>query len=310
MQYNRTKTDGEKTYSIDRFTFNVFFVPQKGLTEKIRSALDVQVVGTRQKMDVENFVTKKYGDPREIYQFGGFHVELYERENPVRLGGVDHETGDPRVSYARGVRQTCLRLDFNPNKCAENPVTDAVMHFLANTWNEFPYTWSLSRVDYALDVPGVPDDFYVLSRKTERFYGNTRYYGVKGGNGCLKVYDKRQEQKDKERVDIGRDLTRFEWSQMGNRDFEFKFDEIAHFIPGEGGTVAALLKFCRPELMNNALGVLDKRTRKKVKEQCFHPLTLDPSQFEILLAEYLVEYGIPLDLRRDWEKQFPKVSAG
>ena len=310
MQYNRTKTDGEKTYSIDKFVFNFYFVPQKGLTEKIRTALDVQVFRTRQKMDVQTFETRRYGDAKQIYQFGHFHAELYERANAVRLGGVDEETGDPRIAYARGVQQTCLRLDFNPNKCVGNPVMEAVLQFLASSWVEMPYTWSLSRVDYALDLPGLPDEYYVLSRKTEGFYGNTRYYGVKGKNGCLKVYDKRQEQKDKERIDIGRDLTRFEWSQMGNRDFDFTFDEITHFTPGEGGNVTALLKFCRPEMMNNALGVLDRRTRKKVKEQCFHPLTLDPSQFEILLAEYLVEYGIPLDLRRDWEKQFPKAPAG
>lgn len=310
MQYNRTKKDGEWTYSIDKFVMNFYFVPQKGLTEKIKMALDVQVVKTRQKMDVQNFETKRFGDPRQIYQFGHFHAELFETANPVRLGGVDEETGDPRISYAKGVPQTRLRLDFNPNKCVGNPVMEAVIQFLASTWNEFPYTWSLSRVDYALDLPGLPAEYYVLSRKTEGFFENTRYYGVKGQNGSLKVYDKRQEQKDNERVDIGHDLTRFEWSQMGNRDFSFKFDDITRFTPEQGGNVAALLKYCQPELINNALGELDKRTRKKVKEQCFHPLTLDPSQFEILLAEYLAEYGIPLDLRRDWEKQFPEVSAG
>ena len=75
------------------------------------------------------------------------------------------------------------------------------------------------------------------------------------------------------------------------------------------GTYAALLQFVRPEMINHALGVLDKRTKPKVKNQCFHPLTLDQSLYVMLLDEYLAEYSLPLDLRRDWEKQFQSVPS-
>ena len=54
-------------------------------------------------------------------------------------------------------------------------VLKAVMGFLANCQFERPYGWSLSRVDYALDIPGKIEDYYVLSRKMERFYETTRY---------------------------------------------------------------------------------------------------------------------------------------
>lgn len=310
MQYNRSKTDGEKTYSIDRFTFDLYFVPQAGLTEQIASAFSMHAIANRHRMDVQQFETNRFDIRKKIFQFDGFHAEVYERGNVVLLGKNDSETGDPRRIGVPGIPQTVLRMDFNPNNCASNPVLRAVMEFLSTAWKEWPYGWSLSRVDYALDLPGKPGDFYVLSRKAETFYENTRYYGDRKATGRLKVYDKRQERLDKAKRDIGRDLTRFEWTQKGNRDFNFRFDQIAAYTPEDGGTYAALLQYCRPEMINHALGVLDKRTRKKVKEQCFHPLILDPSQFEMLLQEYLDEYGLPLDLRRDWEKQYQDLALG
>lgn len=310
MRYNRSKTDGKNTYSIDRLTFDLYFVPQAGLTEKITAAFELQAVKNRHQMDVQAFETNRLGIHKRIFQYDGFHAEVFERGNVVRLARIEPETGDPKYANVPGIAQTVVRLDFNPNNCTENCVLDAVMTFLGTSWEAWPYAWSLSRVDYALDVPGKPGDFYVLSRKAETFYENTRYYGDRKSTGRLKVYDKRQERKDKERRDIGYDLTRFEWTQRGNRDFNFRFDDIAEYTPEEGGTYAVLLQYCRPEMINHALGVLDKRTRKKVKEQCFHPLTLDPSQFEVLLAEYLEEYGIPLEYRRDWEKQFQDLPAG
>ena len=307
MQYNRKRENDGKTYSIDRLTFDLYFVPQRGMTEQFKSALDLKVFNHRQQMSVQNFETNKLGIKKWVYQFDGFHVELYERGVNRRTRRFDPDTGETIGMSVGDHPQTVVRMDFNPNKCVDNPVLRDLMQFFAGCLERFPFTWSLSRVDYALDLPGKPGDFYVLSRKTETFYENTRYYGDRKATGRLKVYDKRQERIDKDRHDIGHDLTRFEWTQRGNRDFNFKFDDIAAYRPEAGGTYGALLQFCRPEMVNHALGVLDKRTRKKVKEQCFHPLTLDPSQFEILLEEYLVEYGIPIDCRRDWEKQFQSV---
>lgn len=309
MVYNRSKNDGENTYSIDRLTFDFYFVPQPGLTAKIKAAFDMHAAVQRHRMDVQAFQTNRLAVEKQVYQFDAFHAEVYERGNVVLLGKNNPETGEPKRVAVPGVPQTVLRLDFNPNNCVENPVLMAVMEFLAGAIDDMPYTWSLSRVDYALDIPGTPDDFYILSRKAETFYENTRYYGERKATGRLKVYDKRRERIEKARHDIGRDLTRFEWTQRGNRDFNFKFDQICRYTPEMSGTYAALLQFVRPEMINHALGVLDKRTKQKVKNQCFHPLTLDQSLYVMLLDEYLAEYSLPLDLRRDWEKQFQSVPS-
>lgn len=309
MEYNRKIENDGKVYSIDRFTFDFYFVPQVGLTEKIKTAFDVKVMAYRQKMAVQNFETNKLGIHKNVYQFDGFHAEVYERGVIRRTRRVDNKTEEIVSSAVVDIPQTVLRVDFNPNKCFENPVLSSMMQFFSKCFEDIPYIWSLSRVDYALDIEGSPSNFYVLSRKAETFYENTRYYGERSATGRMKIYDKRQERIDKAREDIGHDLTRFEWTQRGNRDFNFRFDDIAIYTPDAGGTYGALLQYCRPELINHALGVLDKRTRKKIKEQCFLPLVYSPAYFEELLSDYLREYALPLDLRRDWEKQFQNENS-
>lgn len=303
MNYNHSVEKDGKVYSIDRFTVDVYFVPRENLFEEIKESLDWRCAVHRQGMDIQTFTSRKLGVEKHIWQFDGLHIELWQRSSEAVLRS-NNEDGDPKLVFARGQDQTLMRLDFNPNNCKENGVLMAVMGFLANCAFERPYCWSLSRVDYALDIPGKIQDFYILSRKMERFYETTRYYGDRKATGGLRVYDKRQERKDKAREDIGYDLVRFEWTQKGNRDFNFNFDKIAAFDPTEGGQNARLLKYIPPELINHALSELDKRARKKIRETCFTPLDVNKAVFEELLARYLAEYNLPPDLRRDWEKQF------
>lgn len=176
------------------------------------------------------------------------------------------------------------------------------MKFFAAT--DMCFVFSIPRIDYAMDVPEPIKKFYVLSRKIETYYGSTRYYGVQGLTGRLRVYDKRKEQKDKEKKDIGHELTRFEWEQRGNRDFNFTFDKINRFDPDKVSSALGLLRFVQPELINHALATLDKRTRKKLKEEAFQPLEVSQNAFETLLSEYFEEYKLPMEYRRDYEKQF------
>lgn len=306
MNYNFSIEKDGKVYSIDRFTVDVYFVPRENLFEEIKASLDWRCAVHGQEMDIQSFISRKLGVEKYIWQFDGLHVELWQRSCETALRS-NNEDGDPKVVFAKGIDQTLMRLDFNPNNCADNGVLKALMGFLRGCSFERPYSWSLSRVDYALDIPGKIDDFYILSRKMERFYETTRYYGGRKETGGLRVYDKRQERKDKAREDIGYDLVRFEWTQKGNRDFNFSFDKIAIFDPTEGGQNARLLKYTPPELINHALSELDKRARKKIRETCFTQLEVDKIVFEEILNHYLEEYKLPLDLRRDWEKQFAAV---
>lgn len=165
------------------------------------------------------------------------------------------------------------------------------------------FVFSIPRIDYAMDVPEPIKNFYVLSRKMETYYGSTRYYGVQGLTGRLRVYDKRKEQKDKEKKDIGYELTRFEWEQRGNRDFNFTFDKITRLDFSKVSPAVALVQFVEPERINEALQTLNYRTRKKLKDEAFQPMEVSKNAFEALLNEYFEEYKLPMEYRRDYEKQ-------
>lgn len=183
-----------------------------------------------------------------------------------------------------------LRMKFNPNKNYDNPALKNVLRFLVRCgWVN---AWHFSRVDYALDVQGPLSAFYVLSRKTETNYGTTRYYGIRGSSGYLRVYDKRQEQKDKAGEDIGFEWTRFEWEQRGNRDFDFTFDQFSRMdISGIDGA-GRCLQYVAPENINQALLCFSINVRAKYREKLFSPVTVKKELFKELLDQYVKEYSL------------------
>lgn len=109
----------------------------------------------------------------------------------------------------------------------------------------------------------------MLSRKTETNYGSTRYYGIRGSSGYLRVYDKRKEQREVFNNEYWLELTRFEWEQRGNRDFDFTFDQFSIMdIYGLDGA-ARCLRYVAPENINAALMEFDPNTRTKIKKKLF-----------------------------------------
>lgn len=301
MYYKTIEKDG-CIYSIDRFTFDFYFLPESGLFDLLKTSLDLLVLEYCQQISVQNFTTNRLGFEKFIYQFEHLHVELWQRENIVKISRYLSEADEYKYTKVAGEKQSVLRLDFNPNKCENLKPLERLMNFFATT--NRPFVFSVSRVDYAMDLPEPIENFYVLSRKMETFYGSTRYYGVQGLTGRLRVYDKRKEQIDKEKNDIGHELTRFEWEQRGNRDFNFTFDKINHFDPDKVSSALGLLRFVQPELVNTALATLDKRTRKKLKDEAFQSLIVSQEAFQTLLNRYFELYKLPMEYRRDWEKQF------
>lgn len=306
--YFKCLKDGDCTYSIDRFTFDFYFLPESGLHDLLKTSLDLLALGFRQQMNVQYFSTKRLGFEKLVYQFDHLHIELWERENTVTLTRYNSEDDEYLKAFVSGVKQCVLRLDFNPNKCENNKPLQQIMYYLSST--ERPFVFSVSRIDYAFDVPESINNFYVLSRKMEGFVGSTRYYGSRYLSGYLRVYDKRQEQIDKEKNDLGFDLTRFEWVQKGNRDFNFTFDAIMRLHFDGVYSTAALIRFVDPALINHALNTLNYRTRKKLKEEVFEPLEVRKELFEYLLQMYFDFYKLPMEYRRDYEKQFAPENLG
>lgn len=84
MYYKTIEKDG-CVYSIDRFTFDFYFLPESGLYELLKTSLDLLTLEYRQKISVQSFTTNRLGYEKLIYQFDHLHVELWRRENIITL---------------------------------------------------------------------------------------------------------------------------------------------------------------------------------------------------------------------------------
>lgn len=273
MLYNRFRIDDDMVYSIDflQIDFGLGLLSDDVLS-LLFGSFDFEKIRCFGVLDCNSGVKHLAKYDLHWWQFGGFHVEVW-----------------PCSDCSKQVHWF-LRMKFNPNKNCDNPALKNVFRFLTRCgWVN---GWHFTRVDYAVDVQGPLSVFYVLSRKTETNYGSTRYYGVRGTSGYLRVYDKRQELKDKAGEDIGFEWTRFEWEQRGNRDLDFTFDQFSRmdFSGLDGAT--RILKYVSPEYINQAINEFSPNYRVKLKKQLFSPVLVKKDLFRELLDEYISEYSL------------------
>lgn len=273
MFYNRFRIDDDMVYSIDYLQIDFGLGP---LSDDVLSLLfgsfDFEKIRHFGLLDCDSGVKHFAKHDLHWWQFGGFHVEVWPCSDSCKL-----------VHWF-------LRLKFNPNKNFDNPALKNVFRFLVRCgWVN---GWHFSRVDYALDVQGPLSAFYVLSRKSETNYGSTRYYGLRGTSGYLRVYDKRLEQKVKAGVDIGFEWTRFEWEQRGNRDFDFTFDQFSRMdMTGLDGATR-IFRYVSPEFINRAINEFSPNYRSKLKKKLFSPVTVKKELFRELLDEYIKDFSL------------------
>lgn len=293
MFYNRFKIDSDMVYSIDflQIDFGLSCISDS-VIELLFSSFDFELFKYRSAMDCSSGVKKFARYDMHWWQFGGFHVEVWPKRISRDIGVArPDEFGEFHNTHVV-VEEVFwfLRLKFNPNKNADNPALKNTLSFLYKCgWVN---GWHFSRVDYALDVQGPLSAFYVLSRKTETNFGSTRYYGIRGNSGYLRVYDKRKEQRAVAREDIGFELTRFEWEQRGNCDFDFNFDQFSRMNFENCDGLMRLFKYVSPEYINQALGEFSKNSRTKIREQLFFPFTVKKELFQELLNDYVKEYSL------------------
>lgn len=273
MLYNRFRIDNDMVYSIDYFQIDFGLgLLSDNVLSLLFGSFDFEKIRCFGVLDCNSGLKHFSKYDLHWWQFGGFHVEVWPRSDSSK-----------RVHWF-------LRMKFNPNKNSCNPALINVFRFLLRCgWVN---AWHFSRVDYALDVQGPLSAFYVLSRKSETSYASTRYYGVRGSSGYLRVYDKRLEQKSKFGDDIGFELTRFEWEQRGNRDLDFTFDVFSRmdFSGLDGGT--RVLRYVSPEFINQAINEFSPNYRSKLKKQLFSPITVKKELFRDLLDDYIDLYSL------------------
>lgn len=293
MVYNRFVVDGDLVYSIDFLQLDFCLgMLSDNIRDMLFNSFDFMRFAEFGKLDCSGGVKKLARYDLHWWQFSHFHCEVWEKMVYRDIGGTYYdEDGD---SYHKrvidGDKVWFLRMKFNPNKCADNPAVKRVFSFLFNSG--WVTGWYLSRVDYALDVQGPIKDFYVLSRKAETNYSSTRYYGVRGSSGYLRVYDKRKEQRDVSGEDIGFEWTRFEWEQRGSRDFDFIFDQFSRMDFSSVDGAGRCLQYVAPENINAALLCFGPTSRAKFRKQLFSPVTPNKEIFRDLLAQYVKEYNL------------------
>lgn len=92
-----------------------------------------------------------------------------------------------------------LVIEFNPNKVSYN---SKILSYVLKTFFTVPKEIKLVSCDVAIDLYNVHIDSLLFDKNRKRKYmmycgteGKTYYFGQRGSNGSLKVYDKGAEQK-------------------------------------------------------------------------------------------------------------------
>lgn len=283
-------------YSIDYFQFDFCLGALNCTIENaLYFSLDQELIKLYGQMEVDHGIKHFAKYDLRWWQFGHFHVEVWPKSfvrdiSCFRSFLDDEEECEASKPVFVSEKYSFMRFAFNPNQCKDNSALQDILAFLTSCgWMQ---SFCITRIDYALDVKGLLSDFYVLSRKSETNYGTTRYYGVRGTSGYLRVYDKRKEQLDKERYDIGYDLVRFEWEQRGSRDLDFTFDSFSRmdFTDLKGSSVC--LQYVPPELINQALLCFSVNQRTKLRKQLFSPIEVKKEIFARLVEEYISLFGL------------------
>lgn len=214
----------------------------------------------------------------------------WDTDGPGRFGGNVHwwkffggiitlhkfkPFGSPDFSYS-------LLMEFNPNK------TDIAPWRMLR--DRCVPQWSNTRMDYALDIPFPISDVRLLTRKVGSSYQGTYYFGTRGSSGYTRVYDKRQEILDKQRKDIGKEVTRIEWENHQSDPIRMDFP----YILGDLGRYE-VLRFVPMNDWPAALRTFDERTAAKIRRNCLTTVPVDGEIFESLRDELFSDMALNPD---------------
>ena len=323
MLYGKHITTESGTYSIDKLIVEIWF-PFKTITKEILAGTFENVglqsyiqqfgPGSFEKKKIETvmWLTDRY---RYVMPESETSVviELLERAVVDRLRETIKDD-DGNIEKGKLIKmnlgpQFGVRIQFNPNKHMEHPIIQRFFRWYKEigdvdyqTWylNKgerckgpmFPYApkWRWRRVDFAFDVL-LKKKVCLLSRKREAYQYHTRYYGERGKNGHTRVYDKVVEYNRHifhKKEPLTKPLTRIEWEQHNEQDITFDVPLLFGDIPDK----LRWLRFIKLGELNGCLNTLDKRTKKKIKDNCFLPIPFNPENFGRLLKEYQEEFGL------------------
>lgn len=195
--------------------------------------------------------------------------------------------------FGSDVPNYSLLLEFNPNKHMDNPVILDLINVLKEGFGEF-FVWHNTRMDYALDIPFPISDVRLLTRKVGSSYMGTYYFGARGSSGYTRVYDKRKELIEKQRMDIGREVTRIEWESRSGDPIHMDFPFIIHDLGQH-----EVLRYVSMSDWPAALKTFNERTASKIRKNCLRAVDVDPTIFDRLAGALLFDLGLAADTNHD-----------
>ena len=178
-----------------------------------------------------------------------------------------------------------LLMELNPNKHDLEVWRQLITALRDQIGDRF--CWSNTRMDYALDIPFPISDVRLLTRKVGSSYQGTYYFGTRGSSGYTRVYDKRKEILDKQKKDIGREVTRVEWESRSGDPLYMDFPMIIKDLGRH--EVLRYVPMCDWPL---ALRTYDPKTAAKIKKDCLQPVDVDAAVFDRLSAGLLEYLGL------------------
>ena len=159
-----------------------------------------------------------------------------------------------------------MRIEINPNKWHDSDLFKMLMDMV----KEVAYEGIIDCIDYAIDVPCNISDVVVLrSRKEYGEYKGTRYFGQRGKNGMVRIYNKMIESK------LNYELTRIETRWKTNDKFtsvDFGIIRPCSINPDDKINISTKviidmlqeLKMLGSDNVNRYLSMMNFRTREKV----------------------------------------------
>lgn len=190
-----------------------------------------------------------------------------------------------------------LLVEFNPNKHDMELVLALINRIKSSMAGWF--VWHNTRLDYALDIPYPISDVRLLTRKSPSCYEGTYYFGRRGKSGYTRVYDKRKQLIDTQRIDIGREVTRLEWeSRAGDpisMDPPFIIKDLGNY---------EILRFVSMSDWPAALQTLDSRTAAKIRKSGLAAIDVDQAVFDGLRDQLFGYLGLdPADCHDHYERE-------
>lgn len=148
--------------------------------------------------------------PRVLFSIGKGRSEYHYKMNISQGGGaisIGYKHNSAR-DYVDGFYD--MRVEFNPNK--QTKLFDGFWELFKGYFKH--YQKKVKQVDIAFDVPVDIKKIIAISKtgRHKSYFKNTLYFGSSGNAGRLKIYDKKTELEENQKIKIEHDLTRIEYT--------------------------------------------------------------------------------------------------